>query len=141
MKQSSLLRNANLAIQVRTSNHNLHQTTPHYTTHPLSKKEYNLAISINWLLPCCFLSMNTSAGPHHKVLHYVRCGDTKQAFSTGQSTQELTGELVQGECKRCRSHGLVVSFVIVQQAAASFHPTPSQPVPLLDQMAFCAKPL
>ncbi|GAA6091287.1 uncharacterized [Tachysurus ichikawai] len=49
--------------------------------------------------------MNTSAGPHHKVV-YVRWRDTKQAFSTGQSTQEPTGQSVQGTCKKSRSHGL-----------------------------------
>lgn len=80
--------------------------------------------------------MNTSAVQHHKVLHYVRCGDTKQAFRTGQSAQEPTGELDSGRNIR---DPWVVSFVIVPQAAPSFHPTPSWPVPSLDQMAFCAK--
>lgn len=46
-----------------------------------------LAPSANWHLVCFIVSADTSDRVHNTPVHYVRCENTKQAFTAGQQTQ------------------------------------------------------
>lgn len=97
-----------------------------------------LAHSTNWHLVCFIVSVDTSDPVHNTSVHYMRCENTKQAFTAGQQTQTHRSSEGGYETQELSA----VSLVIVPKAAASFHPIIDPlSVPLRNHPAWPAKPL